>query len=291
MMIKLKNDYLTVTINPLGAELTSVKSADTEYIWTADKQYWGRHAPVLFPIVGRLKDNQYQFEGKTYEMTQHGFARDNEFTVENQTDTEVTLSLSENQDSLSKYPFKFKLTISYVLTDHELSISLNVLNTDTKEMIFQIGAHPGFNIPFNPYEGGFEDYSVKFAPQKDYVKVPLKPPYSDPNDTSVVDLRQPMQLKHDLFDQDAQVFELNGEETTLLLSSSVNETGVSIHIDNAKYVGVWSPYPKEAPFVCVEPWWGLADTVDADGQLDNKFATNRLAPKEDFTGSYSLTFF
>ncbi|WP_268913054.1 aldose 1-epimerase family protein [Lentilactobacillus sp. SPB1-3] len=290
-MIRLTNDYLTVLINPFGAELTSVKSSDTEYIWTADKQYWGRHAPILFPIVGRLKDNQYQYQGETYQMTQHGFARDNEFQVDSQTDDQVTLSLTQNSETLAKYPFKFKLTVKYELRDHELSVSMTVTNIDEKEMIFQLGAHPGFNVPFNPFEGGFDDYHIRFAPQKDYTRVPLKPPYSDPDDTSTVDLRKPVELNHELFNQDAQVFELDGEQVTLLLGNNLSETGVSVHIDNAKYVGVWSPYPKESPFVCIEPWWGLADTINADGNLEHKFATNRLAPQDKFTGKYEVTFF
>ncbi|GAY72964.1 lacX protein, plasmid [Lentilactobacillus kosonis] len=160
-MIKLTNDYLTVLINPLGAELTSVKSSDTEYIWTADKQYWGRHAPILFPIVGRLKDDRYKYAGNTYQMTQHGFARDNEFEVESQTNSDVTLSLTASANTLINYPFSFKLTVKYELQDHELNVSMTVTNLDNQEMIFQLGAHPGFNVPFNPYEGGFEDYHIQ----------------------------------------------------------------------------------------------------------------------------------
>ncbi len=120
-MITLKNQYLTVLINEFGAELTSVKdTSGLEYIWQADPSFWKRHAPILFPIVGRLKDNQYDYQGKTYQMTQHGFARDNQFKVESQLPTKVSLVLRPTDETLAKYPFKFELRIIYELVDHQL---------------------------------------------------------------------------------------------------------------------------------------------------------------------------
>ncbi|APR08482.1 Aldose 1-epimerase [Lentilactobacillus parabuchneri] len=291
-MITLKNQYLTVLINELGAELTSVKDSEgIEYIWQADPTYWKRHAPILFPIVGRLKDNQYQFNSRTYDMTQHGFARDHTFAVESQLPTKVSLVLKSNEETLVNYPFKFELRVIYELVDHSLNVSLNVINPTSETLLFSIGAHPGFNIPLVEDAGSFEDYFVRVAPKKAYSQIPLKPPYSDPNDRREIDLTKPLSLNHELFNSDAIVLDLNRQETTVMLASSVNDHGVSLTVENAPYVGIWSPYPKKAPFACIEPWWGLADTVDANGKLADKFAINKLAGRHAFAGKYQISFF
>ncbi|GAA3192935.1 aldose 1-epimerase family protein [Lentilactobacillus kefiri] len=291
-MITLKNQYLTVLINEFGAELTSVKdTSGLEYIWQADPSFWKRHAPILFPIVGRLKDNQYDYQGKTYQMTQHGFARDNQFKVESQLPTKVSLVLRPTDETLAKYPFKFELRIIYELVDHQLKVSLNVMNPSEDTLLFSIGAHPGFNIPLVKNEGSFEDSFVRVAPKKRYTQIPLKPPYSDPEDSKVIDLTKPLPLNHDLFNSDAIVLSLEGKETTVMLANSQNDHGVSLTVENAPYVGIWSPYPKKAPFACIEPWWGLADTVDSNGKLTDKFAINKLEGRHAFAGKYQISFF
>ena len=291
-MITLKNQYLTVLINEFGAELTSVKdTSGLEYIWQADPSFWKRHAPILFPIVDRLKDNQYDYQGKTYQMTQHGFARDNQFKVESQLPTKVSLVLRPTDETLAKYPFKFELRIIYELVDHQLKVSLNVMNPSEDTLLFSIGAHPGFNIPLVKNEGSFEDSFVRVAPKKRYTQIPLKPPYSDPEDSKVIDLTKPLPLNHDLFNSDAIVLSLEGKETTVMLANSQNDHGVSLTVENAPYVGIWSPYPKKAPFACIEPWWGLADTVDSNGKLTDKFAINKLEGRHAFAGKYQISFF
>ncbi|MEE8823869.1 aldose 1-epimerase [Lentilactobacillus sunkii] len=291
-MITLKNQYLTVLINEFGAELTSVKNSEgLEYIWQADPNYWKRHAPILFPIVGRLKDNQYEYDGKQYEMTQHGFARDNQFKVESQLPTKVSLVLRPTEETLAKYPFKFELRIIYQLVDHQLKVSLNVINPSQETLLFSIGAHPGFNVPLVKGKGSFEDSFIRVAPKKSYQQIPLKPPYSDPNDPKTLDLTKPLPLNHDLFNSDAIVLDLDRKETTVMLANSQNDHGISLTVENAPYVGIWSPYPKQAPFACIEPWWGLADTVNSDGQLENKFAINRLEGRHAFAGKYQISFF
>lgn len=291
-MITLKNQYLTVLINEFGAELASVKDTDgLEYIWQADPNYWKRHAPILFPVVGRLKDNQYEYDGKRYNMTQHGFARDNQFKVESQLATKVSLVLRPTEETLAKYPFKFELRVIYELVDHQLNVSLNVINPTQETLLFSIGAHPGFNVPLVKGTGTFEDSFIRVAPKKSYQQIPLKPPYSDPDNSKVIDLTKPLPLNHDLFSSDAIVLDLNRQETTVMLANSQNDHGISLTVENAPYVGIWSPYPKQAPFACIEPWWGLADTVHADGKLEDKFAINRLDGRHAFAGKYQISFF
>jgi len=291
-MLTLKNDFLTVKINPLGAELTSVQDNEShlEYMWQADKTYWGRHAPILFPIVGRLQDNQYRLDGKTYHMTQHGFARDREFTVVEQAEDHVVLRLTADDQTKELFPSDFSLTVQYTLVAHQLSFAATVDNPADTPLTFSLGAHPGFNVPLGDPTADFTDYQVTVSPKQVYQRVPLVGPYSDTQHSVPMDLTKPMALDHDLFDHDAKVLTLNNHETTLMLSSHVNDHGVALTLA-APYVGIWSPYPKQAPFICFEPWWGLADDVQATGDLETKVAIHHLAAHESFQAAYQITYF
>ncbi|WP_172189724.1 aldose 1-epimerase family protein [Lentilactobacillus kribbianus] len=291
-MLVLHNEFLSAKINELGAELVSVTSDDQlEYIWQGNQKFWGRHAPVLFPIVGRLKDDSYQYQNQTYQMSQHGFARDQHFVVESQTDETVTLLLRDNEQTLTMYPFHFELRVSYTLEQHQLMVTFNVINCGSELMYFALGAHPGFNVPLDAAGGDFTNYFVKVAPAQKYERVPLEAPLSNPYNLKTIDLTKPLMLDRDLFKADAQVLMLNNRETTVMLASNLDDRGVAMTVFDAPYLGIWSPYPKEAPFVCLEPWWGIADTVDASGQLEHKFGINTLPAQEQFDTKYSLTFF
>ncbi|KRK98090.1 hypothetical protein FD04_GL001068 [Secundilactobacillus odoratitofui DSM 19909 = JCM 15043] len=293
-MIELKNAVLNVKINEHGAELTSVVSVDDriEYLWQADSHYWGRHAPILFPIVGRLKDDQYTIDGQNYHMTQHGFARDMDFHVLEHDDEHVVFELQADEQSKAKYPFEFDLRVTFSLDEHLLSVHYAVHNpADDTVLPFSIGGHPAFNVPLKPDEGGFEDYTVTVAPRKAYSRVPLVGPYNDVQHEQILNLTTPMALDHDLFNEDALILDLDHVETTLMLSTPVNDHGVALTLQNAPYVGIWSPYPKRAPFVCLEPWWGIADNLEADGNFMTKMGIHRLAPQSTFDASYQLRFF
>lgn len=135
MSVIISNDFLQATINEKGAELTSLRANEIEYIWQADPKYWGRHAPFLFPFVGRLKDNQYTYKDKVYSMGQHGFARDKEFTVVEQKKDKVTFLLASDEETKRIYPFDFILTISYEIWGEGVRIRFNVENTGNEEMI------------------------------------------------------------------------------------------------------------------------------------------------------------
>ncbi|MDT6980658.1 aldose 1-epimerase family protein [Levilactobacillus zymae] len=291
-MLTLSNTYLTVLIDPQGAELTSVKdnASHLEYMWQANPVYWGRHAPILFPIVGRLQDNQYRVNDQTYHMTQHGFARDNAFRLWSRTTTSVTLRYASDDQSREKYPFDFALTVKYELVDHQLRVHFTVDNPSDAELPFSLGAHPGFNVPLGNVFNRFEDYQVTVAPKKVYSRVPLVGPYSDTGHPVPLDLTQPLTLDHELFAHDAQVLSLDNHETTVMLGTPRDEHGVALTV-KAPYLGIWSPYPKQAPFVCLEPWWGLADDVHATGELATKVAINHLAAHQSFEAGYQVTYF
>ncbi|WP_334352788.1 aldose 1-epimerase family protein [Companilactobacillus sp. HBUAS56257] len=287
---QLKNDFLTVKIESLGAEIISVTNKDgVEFIWQANPNVWGRHAPVLFPIVGRLKDNHYFVDDQEYHMTQHGFARDQEFSLDSQSDSQLVLSLTTSEKSLEKYPYHFKLRVVYQLVKGTLQISYLVDSLEqSQEMYFSIGAHPGFAVPFEKGVN-YEDFKVSVDPKETRTLIPINGETGniDLNNEEKVD-NQDFDLKHDAFVNDAIVYRLN-EPTQVTIASPKSDRQVILDTGNAKFFGMWSSYPTEGNFMCIEPWWGVADKSDTDNQLKTKYGINHLAPGEQFEAYYSIS--
>lgn len=288
-MVKIENEFLTAEINLHGAELASLvnKEDGTEYMWQADPKVWARHAPVLFPIVGALKDDEYQLDGKTYHMTRHGFARDLDFTVINHEDSSVDLELRDNETTHAKYPYAFRLVLSYKLDGHELSVGYHVENPSDSEMYFSIGAHPAFNIPMA--QGlQFDDYSFKFTPEAKRTRVGLDGKYADFAAGKTVD-ENTLPLSLDLFKNDALIYVLDGKQTAMTLSTPKDKHSVSLSVDGAPYVGIWSNYPTPGAFCCIEPWWGVADEPTSDGDFKTKRGINKLGGKQSFEAGFKVT--
>lgn len=285
---------MTVKINQKGAEIVSVKDQKgTEYIWGANKEYWKRHAPILFPIVGRLQDDDYIYDGNSYHMYQHGFARDSEFEIESHNKTEVNFMLHSNAATRKIYPFNFNLSIHYELDEHTIAVEMVVENINPDPMYFSLGAHPGFNVPLFPKRETFDDYSVSVAPKHDYKIVRIdQNGYSNIKHPVEKTLDNPLQLKRDLFKHDAKVLDVSdNEQTTVMLQSDVTDHGVALTAYDCKYIGIWSTYPKEAPFVCLEPWWGIADEEESTGFLKDKADISKLDPNESLNANFDITFF
>lgn len=290
MTIQLENEKLVVVILEKGAELASIKSKETdiEYLWQADPAYWGRHAPVLFPIVGRLKDDKYEVDGKTYSMGQHGFARDETFQVIEQSATSVALALNSTEEMKTNYPYDFRLVIRYTLTDDTVKTHYQVENpSNDSEMYFSIGAHPGFNVPLTE-DTKFEDYYFSFLPRKTRTTIPLSGPYLNTPAKTLAQTNTDIALSRGLFDNDALIYEIKGENI-FTIQTEKNDYAVSVKFTDFPYVGIWSPPQTDAPFVCIEPWFGIADTIDATGNLKEKLGIRVLAPKEDFQAEFEIT--
>ncbi|WP_159721779.1 aldose 1-epimerase family protein [Enterococcus sp. CSURQ0835] len=289
MSITIQNDHVVATIAEKGAELTSFqqKKSGLEYIWQADPEYWGRHAPILFPFIGRLKDDQYTYQGQTYPMGQHGFARDKTFQVLDQTEEMVTLALVSDEQTRQVYPFDFVLTVSYEVWADGLRVRFQVENTSSDEMIFALGGHPAFNVPLEAGQN-FEDYYLAFSPQKTRVMIPLEGPFVNLDQKTLGQTNTNVQLSHDLFANDAVIFETLGLNR-FTIGNEDSFHSVTLTYNHIPYVGFWSPYPKEAPFVCIEPWWGFADPVDSSGKLEEKPGMNRLAAGDVFNTQFSIT--
>lgn len=290
-MVTIANEHLQAEINLHGAELSSLKGDDgTEYMWQADPQVWARHAPVLFPIVGALKDDEYQYQGQTYHMTRHGFARDRDFEVLRQEDNAVELVLTDTAESRAKFPFAFRLVLSYRLAGNSLEVGYSVNNpSHDDELYFSIGAHPAFSLPLDA-ESAYDDYTLTFDPAETRTHIPLDGKYADYAQRDEQEVGQ-QALSHELFKDDALIYELNGEETTMSLKSSKGGHGVALTVSDAPYVGIWSNYPVPGNFCCIEPWWGIADAPDASGELTEKRGINRLAPGGTFVQGYTIKTF
>ena len=287
----IKNNMIEVVISDHGAEVQSVKGAHTgeEYMWQADPEIWGRHAPVLFPIVGRLKNDEYKYQGKTYHMGQHGFARDCDFEVENHTQESITFLLKDNEKTREMYPFKFEFRVNYNLMNNLLEENFSVVNKSDETMIFGVGGHPGFNLPVNNGEEK-EDYYFDMHPSIARVKIPLKGAYLDWNNRSLASTDSFIGLSDELFKDDALIYELHGHDNKVSLRTDKSKFHINVWTRNAPHVGIWSQYPNTANYVCIEPWWGIADREDADGELEHKYGMNHLEPGKEYQAGFSITY-
>lgn len=288
-MVYLENERYRVIIAPLGAEIQSFydKEKQMEYMWQADPEYWGRHAPILFPIVGALKGDQYEFAGQSYQLPRHGFARDEAFVVVAESATTVSLRLTENARTLSHYPFAFELVIQYQLEENCLSVHYQVKNPNSTPLYFSIGAHPAFRVPLNP-ELSFEAYHLTATPLKSRTMLPLKDTLIDYTHRTLGQTNAPLALTHALFSEDALVFESKGYNEWTIASDQSSEA-VTLAYEGFPYVGIWSTAPKQSAFVCIEPWYGVADTLDTTGELTTKLGIQTLAAHAVFDASYKIT--
>ncbi|GBG94880.1 aldose 1-epimerase [Ligilactobacillus salitolerans] len=291
MAVIIENEQIRAVINEHGAELSSLiaKKTGIDYIWSGDSKYWGRHSPVLFPIEGKLKDDHYFFAGKEYHMTQHGFARDQDFTVIEQDSSHAIFELTQNAATLEKYPFDFRLRLTYTIVNSELTLGYSVYDPADQDLYFAIGAHPAFKAPLMPNEE-YSDYELEFSPAKTRHKIPLADSLTDPKKQYPVDENH-LSVSRELFKDDALIYNLNREETIITLADKAKTHGISLNTKDAKFVGIWSSYPANGQFVCIEPWWGLADPQDSDGELTHKYAINKLAPKTEFQAGFSVSVF
>ena len=263
MNVTISNGVLIASINTLGAELNSLKdNSGREYIWQGDPKFWGKHSPVLFPIVGTLKKNTYTFNENTYNLSRHGFAREREFVVKSQTDKSVVFSLSADDKSREVFPFEFELEISYTLEAQTLRIDYSVSNLSDTTMPFSIGAHPAFALSED-----FDSYSLKF-------EHPESPEYYLLDDNGLISEMKnvlplndgELLLNYELFENDALIFKKLKSK-----SLSIHENGNPlIEIDYSRFpnLGLWTK--QEAPFLCIEPWQGFADTIGHNGHIIEK---------------------
>lgn len=277
MVHYLENDLLKIAVNTHGGELSSVfnKKENKEMLWQGDSAFWGRRSPVLFPVVGKYKNGKTTYMGKEYCSGQHGFARDSEFTLTEKTDSKLSFELTSNEETLLQYPFAFRLICSFELDGGKITVGWKVVNTDDKKICFSIGAHPAFyckkgetilsmngkNIEYSLLNGDGLYTAPKYSLENSFV------------------------LHDKVFDKDALVIENSGVGEVSLIDNGKKYLTVNF---DAKIFGIWSPAKKNAPFVCIEPWYGRCDAEDFNGDITEREWSNSLDVGETWYKEYEI---
>lgn len=287
MQTQLISSKLEVVINHYGAELCSVKSkSGVEYVWQAKPEVWARHAPVLFPIVGKLKNNTYNYRAKEYELNQHGLARDMVFECVERIENAALFKLNSSQETKQIYPFDFELNILYQLQEDNLSITYSVKNTSLENIFFSIGAHPAFKCPLFENEK-WEDYYLLFE-NHEYTISKLNEGLISDEKQIIFCNNNKLFLSNRTFENDALVFESN-QIQKVSLCSSISKSKITLTSYNWPYFGIWSKKQSKA-FVCLEPWYGIADHENTNSNIEQKRGIIKLPPDQEFKANYSIRF-
>lgn len=289
-MIILENDTLKVIINPKGAELTSIfhKQKSLEYMWQADPAFWAKHSPVLFPIVGTLKEDTYHYKGEPYHLSRHGFAREMIFSVEEQTESSAVFLLSATEETLQKYPFAFRFTITYSIREAQLQVTYKVYNERSEAMFFSVGGHPAFKVPLAG-NTVYEDYYLEFEQEEDAGRWPIsKDGLIELQMEPLFNKTSRLPLTKTLFQSDALVFK-HLKSSTVKLKSDKTAEGFTFHFPGFPYLGIWAA--KNADFVCIEPWCGIADSVNSTQDFTKKEGIEELSSQSVFERTWSVDLF
>lgn len=287
-MTILSNGELRVEVSAHGAELQSIRKGETEYLWQGDPAFWGRRSPVLFPIVGSVWESRYRVAGAVYQMGQHGFARDMDFTLVNASETEVRYRLESSVQTKEKYPYDFCLEIAYRLRGRCLDVIWEVTNPSAEDIYFQIGAHPAFYYPdYDPQTSGRGYFTFDRSEGLECIRIKEKGCVDAETKWPLELCEGVLKLEKDTFDaidtimlQDSQVGRVN-------MFREDGSPWLSLSFD-APVVGIWSPPGKIAPFICIEPWYGRCDRAGFEGDYREKDWMNRLASGEKFESVYTI---
>jgi galactose mutarotase-like enzyme len=286
-MQTIQNKHIIVKAQKAGAELTSIVKEGVEYLWQADPAVWGKHSPILFPIVGTLVNNSYQIEDTTYQLPKHGFARDLDFELRSQSNNTLHYQLNYTEELLKIYPYKFELHILYSIENENLEVSYLVKNIDEKEIVFSIGGHPAFKCPLFENEQ-FEDYQLTFEQEEILLShlVDLSNGTITASQAEIAMHDKSIPLNTSLFDRDALIFRHLKSKWVALLHKETGK-GVKMSINEFPALGIWSKTGCEQ-FVCLEPWQGLADNTGFNGQFTEKEDIVVLNPNESWKASYTI---
>ena len=287
-MFTIESALVKATIDPKGAELTSLvhKEYGLDYMWSGDPAFWGKHSPVLFPIVGTLKSNAFIYKDQSYALPRHGFARDQQFAVESHSTDTIIFLIRNNEASSKVFPFSFEFRIRYTVLDNNLAVTYEVTNASKEDLYFSVGGHPAFKVPLTAGTG-YEDYYLQFDKVEDAPRWMISP------DGLIETTSQPL-LQHtdrlpltkELFQKDALVFK-SLKSSRISIKSDKTERGLTMDFPGFPFFGIWAA--KNADFVCLEPWCGIADGVDTNQQLTGKEGINKLVAKEVFTRTWTVS--
>lgn len=280
---------LSIEITDVGIELCSIKSKVTgkEYMWQADPHIWGSHAPVLFPIIGSLKDGEINYNGNHYRIPKHGIVRhSSKVKLIEQTVDSLRFSLKWDEDSLSIYPFKFEIEVSYSIIGNTVQVTHLITNHGDESMFYSIGGHPAFNCPLHEGET-YEDYFLEFEePETDSTWLLDSNGLQNGQTKPVLENTRILPLHKNMFDNDAFIFK-NLTSRKVTLKSKVSGDILSVQFDDFNYLGIWAK--PAAPFVCIEPWLGITDHTDSEQNLETKEGIIELGTGQSEWKTFSIT--
>lgn len=286
MQITISSENTSAVIDSFGAELHSLKDASgTEYLWQADPAVWKRHAPVLFPFICNTDSKKYTYEGQTYSLANHGFARDSEFELASSDSGSAEFLLKSSAETLKLYPFEFELRIRYGLSENRITVSYTVKNTDKKDMYFFIGGHPAFNVPMDGES--FDDYFVEYEKPETVIQ-------EFKGKTAVIaDNTAKVSLSHELFANDVFMKDAPNSSWIALVSEKSGRK-IKLNYDPKGCIAVWSSYfedkavTEQAKFVCLEPWSSVPVYCDKEEDITKMSHAIKLAPEKEYVFEYSI---
>lgn len=279
----IENDYLRVGVKEYGCELTSVysKECSYEYLWQGDESVWYGQSPILFPIVGRLIEDKYMYNGKEYSMPKHGFARKTEWKLDTISENKMSFVLSDSEETLKIYPFHFEVSVTFEIINKSLSVTHEVKNTDTKDMFFSLGAHPGFNCSIGDILTFDENETLSTE------KIDLIHSLRLPDTYPVLNNEKNIIITEHIFDEDALILS-NIKSSAITLNLLKENKTVKFNLGNAPYLGIWAK--PGAPYVCIEPWYGVNDSTIKKNDISEKDAINKLNANAVFSFTWNAEF-
>ncbi len=289
MQIQIKNEHLTCAINENGAEIILLRNNENiDFLWNGNEKFWSGISPILFPIVGVLKDNTYKVNGEFFNLNRHGFAKDSNFKLIEKEEANCSFLLEYSEDTLKEYPFKFMLKVHYSLIENNLNICYEVQNVDDKDMYFSIGSHPAFKFPLFESEN-FDDYYLEFSNHETLSNykvtegglIKREPTPFLKNQNKILNIKDIIIKENTLVLKDV------GSDY-ISIKNIKNPYEIKVKIKNHYYLGIWS-FSKDAPFICIEPWYGIGDYEDSHGKLTHKDGIIKLNSNEIFACDYSIT--
>lgn len=285
----LENDYLEVTLQPKGAEIVKIigKQDNINYMWKRDPRQWASSAPILFPIVGKVRNDTYRVEGKEYHLTGHGFSRHHDYAVVESSATKLVYKLETNDTFLEVYPYHFALYVTYELIDNTLSCTMLVENTDTKDIYFQVGGHPAFACPFYENESS-NDYYLEFS-QNETVNQKILDSKTGgmTHDTKVfLENEKRFFIRQDLFNNDAIVLQ-DCKSEYVDLKSLNHDKYIRFHMEGFNHLGIWAA-KHVGDLMAIEPWVGHTDYADFTGELKDKEGVCKLTPSNTFSCCFKV---
>jgi len=276
----ISNKILSASIKHAGAELFSlIDNQNKEYMWNGNPDFWPKHSPILFPIVGSLKNDTYKFDKKEYQLSRHGFARDKEFELVEKTESSATFSLSYNEETLQQYPFNFELQIIYNLDENKLNIGYKVINKGEIQLPFSIGAHPAFALPEE-----FSNYSIQFEKEEKLEYSLLEDGLISNTTATLATSNNTVPLNYKLFKNDALVFKTLESNSLTILENS--KPYLKVDFEDFPSLGIWTK--ENAPFICIEPWFGYSDTLEKSGDILKKEGILLLEANQIFNSEFNI---